>query len=164
MSRLTKLIYEMIRWDPDPRRVGHFLKVYGYAKTIGESEEFDAGDLDTLEAAAVVHDIGIRPSLEKYGSDAGPHQEKEGPGPALDMLLSCGYNRPQAERIAWLVGHHHTWRGVEAADHQILLEADLLVNLEEHNTTRKESDAENRFRTKMGREIYRALFLKDAPA
>lgn len=158
MSRLTKLIEEMIRWDANPARVGHFLKVYGYAKTIGESEDMDEGALETLEAAAIVHDIGIRPSLEKYGSDAGPYQEQEGPQPALEMAQRCGYGAPQAKRIAWLVGHHHTYKGVEEVDHQVLLEADLLVNLEEHNTTKKESGASKVFRTKLGRQIYQELF------
>ena len=158
MSRLTQLIQEMIRWDPDPKRVGHFLKVYGYAQTIGESEDLDEGALDTLLAAAVVHDAGIRPALEKYGSDAGPYQEKEGPEPALAMLLRCGYERPQAERIAWLVGHHHSWDDIQEVDHQILTEADLLVNLEEHNTTKQESGAASRFQSRLGRRIYEELF------
>lgn len=149
---------EMIRWDESARRVGHFLKVYGYAKMIGGSEDMDEGALDALEAAAIVHDIGIRPSLEKYGSDAGPYQEKEGPEPALDMLERCGYGEPQAKRIAWLVGHHHTYKDVEEIDHQILLEADLLVNLEEKNTTKKESGADKLFKTKLGRQIYQELF------
>lgn len=160
MSRLTKLIQEMIRWDGDPGRVGHFLKVYGYAKTIGESEELDEGVLDTLEAAAVVHDIGIRPALEKYGSDAGPYQEKEGRKPALEMAERCGYGRPQAEKIAWLVAHHHTYQDVQKIEHQILLEADLLVNLEEHSAMAKEAGSGRLFKTKLGREIYEELFVR----
>ncbi len=34
-----KLIMEMIHYyEKDPKQVSHFLKVYGYAKTIGEAE------------------------------------------------------------------------------------------------------------------------------
>lgn len=164
MSRTARLIEKMIDWDRSAERVGHFLKVYGYALTIGNSEDLDAGALETLEAAAIVHDVGIRPSLEKYGSDAGPYQEKEGPEPAKAMAEACGFSKPQAERIAWLVGHHHTYTGVEKLDHQILLEADLLVNLEEHNVTRQESDADHVFKTQLGRKIYSELFTESAPS
>ena len=163
MSRITQLTEKMIAWDRNAARVGHFLKVCGYAVTIGSSEDLDAGALEILEAAAIVHDIGIRPSLEKYGSDAGPYQEKEGPAPARAMAEACGFDNVQAHRIAWLVGHHHTYTGVEEADHQILLEADLLVNLEEHNVTRQESGADSVFKTRLGRQIYEELFVCPRP-
>ena len=39
--------------------VEHLLKVYGYAKAIGEMEGLDARTQEILEIAAVVHDIGI---------------------------------------------------------------------------------------------------------
>ena len=32
------------------------------------------------------------------------------------------------ERISWLVAHHHTYTNIDGPDHQILLEADFLVN------------------------------------
>ena len=67
-----KLIMEMIRYyESDPKRVGHFLKVYGYAKTIGEAEALSPQLEQILEIAAIVHDIGIKASLKKYKSSAG---------------------------------------------------------------------------------------------
>ena len=54
----------------DPARIQHFMKVRGFAKLIGEEEGLDEKTLYILEAAACVHDIGIRPALEKYGKDA----------------------------------------------------------------------------------------------
>ena len=32
------------------------------------------------------------------------------------------------ERICYLIGHHHTYKDVDGADYQLLLEADFLVN------------------------------------
>ena len=53
-------------YSGDPKRINHFLKVYAYAKSIGELEGLDSQTQETLELAAVLHDIGIKPSEEKY--------------------------------------------------------------------------------------------------
>ena len=39
--------------------------------------------------AAVLHDIGIRPSEAKYQSCSGKYQEIEGPPIALEILKDC---------------------------------------------------------------------------
>ena len=70
--------------------VEHLLKVYGYAKAIGELEGLDARTQEILEIAAVVHDIGIPRAIEKYGSDAGPYQEELGPAEARRLLENIG--------------------------------------------------------------------------
>lgn len=159
MRRLTQLIEEMIQWETGcPRRVGHFLKVFGYTMTIAESEDMDEGALETLEAAAIVHDIGIRPSLEKYGDDNGAHQEAEGPAPARTMLEKCGFPEPMIARICWLIAHHHTYTDVIDLDHRILLEADLLVNVEEGNIPDWQPMAKKVMQTKTGRQIFNELY------
>lgn len=125
----SELVSRMISWDAgDPRRIHHFLKVYAFAKTIGEREKLDAKTQYILEAAAIVHDIGIKLSEQKYGDCIGPHQEAEGGPAAKDMLSELGYPEDIVERVSYLVGHHHTYSEVDGADYQILLEADFLVN------------------------------------
>ena len=47
--------------------IGHFLKVYAFAHTIGGMEGLDASERDTLEIAAIVHDIACPLCREKYG-------------------------------------------------------------------------------------------------
>ena len=65
-----KLIEKMMEYYAgDPKRVQHFLKVYEFAKLIGESEELEPEKLHILRTAAIVHDIGIKISEEKYGTD-----------------------------------------------------------------------------------------------
>lgn len=155
------LISAMIEYETGcAQRIQHFMKVYGFAKTIGVMERLDCAALDTLEAAAIVHDIGIRPSLEKYGSDAGPYQEKEGPAPARGMLRELGYPEETVDRVCWLVAHHHTYQPVGGMDHQILIEADFLVNLFENNSPPEKirSVYENIFRTETGRRFCRDTF------
>lgn len=47
------------------------------------------------------------------------------------MMLECGFTPAQADRVAYLVGHHHTYTNIDGMDYQILVEADFLVNLYE---------------------------------
>ncbi|MEA4914839.1 MAG: HD domain-containing protein [Christensenella sp.] len=112
----------------DVRRVNHLIKVYGFAKTIGESEALDADTQEILEIAALTHDIGIRNSERKYGNCTGAHQQEEGPPEARALLLQLGARDRIIERVCWLIAHHHTYSDIQGMDYQILVEADFLVN------------------------------------
>ena len=60
---LNALFMEMISYyEGDARRIQHFVKVHSFAKLIGEMEHVDEETLKVLEAAAYVHDIGIKPA------------------------------------------------------------------------------------------------------
>ena len=161
-EKLNRLIREMIRYDSgSPKRIQHFLKVLQFAELIGEGEGLDEAMMDTLTASAVVHDIGIRPALEKYGSEAGPLQEKEGPPQAVKLLeQNGGYTPDQITRIAELVGTHHTYDVISGIDHRILIEADCLVKLYENgNKYQAILSAENKiFETETGKWILRCMF------
>lgn len=109
----------------------HFLKVHAYARTIGTLENLDPDTQLTLELAAIVHDIAIPLCREKYGSAAGPLQEKEGPALARAFLQDFDLPLQVIDRVAQLVGRHHTYTDVDGADCRILLEADYLVNADE---------------------------------
>ena len=88
---LEPLILKMISYDHgSPERIQHFLKVHSFAKTIAVSEHLDEKTLFITEAAAIVHDIGIRLCLEKYGDGNGKLQEKEGHCPGRADALRAG--------------------------------------------------------------------------
>jgi hypothetical protein len=162
MSKLARLIDAMTEHECGvPHRVGHFLKVRGYAKAIGELENLPEDTLFILETAAIVHDIGIKPSLEKYGSSAGKYQEREGGAAARAMLGGLGFEPQVVERAVFLVEHHHTYTGVDGPDYQILLEADFLVNMHEEEMTRPaiEAACRNVFRTATGKRFCERLYL-----
>ena len=128
-ERQTRLLEAMVEFDQgSAERIQHFLKVWSFAKLIGELEEIDPHTQEVLETAAIVHDIGIKSCLEKYGHCRGKEQEKEGPPLAEKLLGQLNYENTVIDRVSWLVGHHHTYSHVEGMDHQILLEADYLVN------------------------------------
>lgn len=67
----------MITFDAgDAKRIQHFLKVYTYAALLGRQEGLRAEVQQTLELAAILHDIGIHAAEAKYRSAAGIYQEK----------------------------------------------------------------------------------------
>lgn len=117
----------------DAARIGHFVKVHGFARQIAVAEGLDDNARFTLETAAIVHDIGIHPALAQYGSCEGPLQEKLGPPEAERMLAALGYPMAVIRRVSFLVAHHHTLKDVFGIDWQILLEADFLVNMVEES-------------------------------
>lgn len=161
MNMLDKLYFEMIDYyKAQPSRIQHFAKVHSFARLIAIGEGLDEDTRFTLEAATYVHDIGIKPAEEKYGSCAGPLQEKEGVEPARKMLTKLGFEKEVVERVCWLVAHHHTYTDVTEMDYRILLEADFLVNLFEEDENEKTIRAayDNIFKTETGRSICRTMF------
>ena len=158
---IHSLTCEMIRFDQgDPGRIQHFLKVHSFARIIGIGENLDEDALFTLEAAALAHDIGIRPAEEKYGSCNGKLQEQEGPAPAKEMLTRLGFEKNMIERVCFLIAHHHTYDQVDGIDYRILLEADALVNLYEGNVPKEGIAASlaSVFRTGTGIRLCKTMF------
>lgn len=167
MTRFNKLYLAMVTFDAgDARRIQHFVKVHSFAALIGHGEALDAATQEILEAAALVHDIGIHPAEEKYGRCDGKLQEELGPAPARALALDCGYTEAEADRIAYLVGHHHTYTGIDGLDYQILVEADFLVNLYEDAVPLSaiEHALTHIFRTPTGTALCRTMFGLPDPA
>lgn len=164
MSQTAKVLTAMVAYYAgDAPRVHHFLKVYAFAKAIGEQEGLPAETQEVLEIAALTHDIGIKISEEKYGSSAGPYQELEGPDAARALLAPFGLPHIWLERICWLIAHHHTYSAVDGIDCRILMEADFLVNAYEDKLSlesiRKAREA--LFRTATGIAFLDQMYLSD---
>ena len=161
---ITRLAQAMAAYDAgNPMRVQHFMKVYAFAKFIGESEGLGEDLQEILEAAALAHDIGIKKSLEKYQSAAGNYQEREGPPEARALLSSLKADKELTGRVCYLVGHHHTYTDISGLDYQILVEADFLVNIYEGKMTAQEirSVREKIFKTAAGRRFLDLLYLAE---
>lgn len=153
MDSREKVFMAMVAFDKgDPKRVQHFTKVYAYAHLIGMVEGLGEKELEILDLAALVHDIGIIPAEKKYGYNNGKLQEEMGPEYARKLLAEAGVEEAAIQRVEFLVGHHHTYKGVEGLDWQILLEADFLVNAYESELTKAaiEEGVKRFFRTKTG--------------
>ena len=145
----------------DVPRVQHFVKVHGFASAIGRAEGLDERTLDVLEAAAIVHDIGIHAAERRHGSSAGSWQQIEGPPEARALLEKLGgFSPEEIDRICFLVGHHHTYEGVDGPDWRILLEADFLVNAHEDRLPAAAIRAAcgRVFRTETGRRLLNSIY------
>ena len=160
--KTDRVITAMIEYfGSDKKRIHHFLKVYSFAKTIGESEGLCDSEQELLEIAAIVHDIGIKVSEEKYGSSAGKYQELEGPREAEKLLANLGYEKEFIDKVRYLVGHHHTYNNIDTLPYRILVEADFLVNLYEDNSSRRAAEQayNNIFLTNTGKNLLKIMFL-----
>lgn len=160
--KLAHLMAAMINYDKgDARRIQHLVKVHDLAATIGILEGLSETEQFILEAAAILHDIGIHLSEEKYNSSSGKHQEEEGPAEAAKLLNQLGgYTEAQTQRILYLIGHHHTYQDIQGKDYQILVEADFLVNLYEDQSSASaiKSVKEKIFKTKAGLQLLQDMF------
>ena len=141
--------------------INHFLKVHAYAAVIGACEGLAEDTLYTLELAAIVHDIACPLCREKYGNTNGKYQELEGAPLTRTFFEGTDVPEQTRERVIWLVAHHHTLRPIGGIDHQILLEADYLVNAEESGLPEKNIRHTNEaiFQTKTGKELLESLYL-----
>lgn len=157
-----KMIQKMVEFDArDPKRIQHFLKVYQFAHVIGVEEGISEELQKILDLAAILHDIGIRPSEEKYGRCDGKLQEQEGPAYAMQLLKEFSeVTEEERDRICYLIGHHHIYQNVEGMDYQILLEADFLVNAYEDELPREAilTFKQKVFRTETGKRLLDTMF------
>ncbi len=153
---LRQVTDAMCAWDAgSPQRIHHFLKVQGFARQIALAEGLTDEARFTLEAAALTHDVGIKPALKQYGACGGAHQERLGPPEASRMLAALGLPEPVVRRVCFLISRHHTTQGVDGPDWQILLEADFLVNMIESGLSPDAIDAyrDTVFRTAEGKRL-----------
>ncbi len=158
---LNKLHLAMIElYSVDAKRIQHFLKVHELAGLIAAAEGLDEKTRLTVEATAVVHDVGIKIGEKLYGVCTGKQQEQLGPPMAKRMLADAGFPEDVIERACYLVGHHHTYENIDGIDLQILIEADFLVNLYEDGVSKDGvvSAVNSIFRTNTGILLCRQMF------
>ena len=135
---VEEILKEMIIYaNGNKKDIAHFLKVHSYARLIGKLEQLDEKTQKILEIAAIVHDIACPLCRKKYGNSNGKFQEIEGPDLVYDFSKPFSLTDLEINRIAYLVGHHHTYENIDGLDYQILLEADFLVNGDEMNADNK---------------------------
>ncbi len=140
--------------------IDHLIRVWTYAKTIGELELLDKNTQFILETAAITHDIACPLCREKYGNTNGKHQEEEGIVLVKEFLSNADMTEAQIERVAFLVGHHHTLTGINDLDWQILVEADYIANATENNysETNVKSFIQNIMKTDNGKRLAQDVF------
>ena len=140
--------------------IEHLVKVWSYAKTIGELEALDPETQFLLEAEAITHDIACPVCRERYGNANGKLQEQESPSLIKAFFADMDLAESQTDRISHVVGHHHTYEGVDGLDWQILLEADYIVNASENEYSKEniQNFLNTHARTAAGRKLIQEVF------
>lgn len=146
--------------EGDPKRIQHFTKVYYYAHLIAVGEHLPLKVRQITEIAAMVHDIGIHKAEKSFHTTAGKIQEKLGAPESVKLLRDMGFSDEIVNRVSYLVGHHHTYTGIDGIDYQILVEADFLVNIYEDNMDlqARENAFDNIFKTSTGKRLFRQMY------
>lgn len=154
MNRMTEF------FAGSPKQIHHFLKVAAFCDAIASAEGLAEPLRQRLVLCGLVHDIGIKPADQKYGRHDGPLQEQEGPAAARPLLEACGLSPEEIDRQCWLIAHHHTYENVTDIDHQILLEADFLVNAYESGLSAEaiRTMRDRVFRTAAGIRLLNTMF------
>ena len=158
------LLPEMVQvFSEMPRMVNHTHRVLGYAQDI---QEHEGGVRVVVEAAAILHDIGIPRAREVHGSSAGRYQEVEGPPIARDILTRHDFPQAQIDLVCGIVANHHSDADpqiVETPEFKALWDADWLVNFpgrhREASAEEKAQAIETIFKTDRGKELAREMFL-----
>jgi hypothetical protein len=144
----------------DVKRINHALKVYGFAGVLAKLEKMPPQQILTVELASVLHDIGIREAERKYNSTMGKYQEIEGVPIARQLLANLPLNQPVVNRVLYIIGHHHSYSMIDGDDFQVLVEADLLVNIFEDQLPNEAvfKIQETLFRTKTGIRLLETMY------
>lgn len=148
-------IGDMIAYFDNEGFIQHALKVFGYAQGIIAGENVTGKEKETLEYAALFHDVGIPAGMAECGSGAGPIQERLGAPIAMEMTRKYVQDEEIIERVGYLVGHHHSFAIKGQRDLQILFEADWLVNLiESRGQFNEDVVFEKHFETETGKQFF----------
>ncbi len=156
-----RLLLAAVQYDRgDPKRIQHLIKVYQLAGLIARCENVTDTELRTVEAAAILHDIGIHEGERLYGRNDGKIQEQLGPDIADRLLEQVGGYEDIRGRVLYLIAHHHTYTDIDGIDLQILIEADFLVNLYEDNSGESavKTAGEKIFKTQTGKMLLNTMY------
>lgn len=158
ITRITKKMIDF--FNGSVHDIEHFLKVHAYAELIGRLEGLDEKTQNTLEMAAVVHDIACPLCREKYGHAGTKQQEEESEALLRPFLAEFDLPGDVLERVIYLVTHHHTVSGIDGLDYQILIEADFLINASERQLENEEIQrfCRNVVRTGAGRQVFASIY------
>ncbi len=158
---ISQIMEKMIAFsDGNIHDIDHFIRVWTYARTIGELENLDRETQFLLEVAAITHDIACPLCRIKYGNTNGKYQEEEGVSMVKEFLSDTGIAEEVIDHVAFLVSHHHTFSGIDGIDYQILIEADYIANATESGYSQENivNFMQKIMKTEGGKQILKAIY------
>lgn len=152
----SNLLFQVLCYEEGHiRRTQHILKVYALVKMMGELKGLSLEQRQILQAASILHDIGIKYCKENFDGDASISRQKEVACTLVsNFLLSSQYPRDYIPETTKLVEEHHNYGSKNNTLLQILIEADLLINYFEENTNLEYVNfMQSFFQTNTGKEL-----------
>lgn len=164
------MLYETVRkemesfFGDDTHEIAHAPEVTSHEFQI---QAVEGGDRDVVTTASFLHDVGIKPAKERFGSGAGHYQEKLGPPVAGEILGKLGVEEERIATVKELIAHHHTPGKIATKEFSCLWDADFIVNLREvaskMESEKLRSLIEGKFMTDEGKRIARGIYLPTSP-
>ncbi|UCD48822.1 MAG: family 16 glycosylhydrolase [Phycisphaerales bacterium] len=149
----------------NPGMIGHTVRVRGYAMQIQRDE---GGDALTVQAGALLHDIGIPRAREVHGSSAGKYQEIEGPPIARTIMTKLDMKPDQIDLVCRIIANHHSAADratVARPEFKAVWDADWLVNFPgrygDKSNGEKQKLIDEIFKTAKGKALARSMFLDE---
>ena len=111
---------------------------------------------EIIEIAAILHDLACRCAEKNTEIPTENTRRRRGLFWRGSFWRTVACREDMAERIVYLVGHHHTLTDVDGMDYQILIEADYLVNADESHYSQENirHTMETVFRTATGISLF----------
>ncbi len=123
-GRLVKLLVEF--FENDFRRIEHALDVLKEAEML--LTDCDECDREVVFAAALLHDVGIKPSESQLGYNNAKTQEEFGPPLVRELLEKIDFPLSSVGKVMEIVGNHHSPSRYDYPELRLLKEADQRVN------------------------------------
>ena len=147
---------------PAYSQIAHTMAVASLTRQIALMQGRDEHEVDLLEMAAWLHDIGCPTAIDKYGDSKPVHQQTEGEYIVTEWLSSTDGNtdwnivvsklsEKEKQWLAKVVGCHHQQKYAIKLHFEPLFEADLIINIKEGYYGRSQSE-----------HLYSALMLSEA--
>ncbi len=169
MLHKEEIIKSMKDYFDDKKRIDHSLKVTNYAEELiklsDRKEITQTINPAVIVYSAILHDIGIKNSEEKYNSSAPKYQEIEGPPVTRDILSSFPIEESIINEICEIIANHHSPGNIDSYNFKLLYDADWLVNLPDlHDLPKKNRqeiiDIINKlYLTEVGKEKAKEIFI-----
>lgn len=113
-------------FENDFKRIEHALEVLHYSEHI--AQKTGSCDSETILAAALLHDVGIKIAERDFGKNNGDLQEKLGPPEAEKILSLIDFDSDKTKIVCDIVSNHHSPSKFDYPELAVLKEADRIVN------------------------------------
>ena len=148
MTQNVNLVAKAMKdyYGADEQKIRHFVSVYTLAKTIGELEKLPSETQEFLEIAALLCDID--------DENCTPYDK------AREIMKLQEIDYDIVDRVCFIVEHFTDFDHITGLDHQILLEAHMIVDFKEKGLSRAEiiELSNSRFMTNYGRAFLKKAF------